>query len=394
MGKSPDTSDVIVVGGGAIGLSIAWQLVREGVRVAVLERGRCGREASWAGAGILKHGNWRRTDPLFQLRRRSLQDYERFATELHDRTGIDPQYVRCGSLELLLDKRQHAAALAETQAAEAYRGEYGRPVVEVLSPEQARRCEPKLAADLTGLKHYPITAQVRSPRLMQALVAACRAEGVEIVEHAEVRDLIRDGDRVTGVRSLLGNHSCKHVVLAAGAWSSQLDPRLEELMPVRPVRGQVVLLEMQPRPFACVIERGKHYLVPRLDGRILVGATEEHDAGYEKRTTAAGVGDLLAFARWVVPALAEAALVGAWCGLRPGTPDGRPDLGPVPGADGLLVATGHFRSGLVLAPVTARIITDLIVRGRASIPVDLGSFAPGRQADKRDHAAIMTLFQT
>jgi len=371
------TTDVVIVGGGVIGLSSAYRLAREGVRVTLLERGLCGQEASWAGAGVLQCGSWHRTDGLVRLLRKSLLQYPDFAAELHEQSGIDPQHIPCGSFELLLDEQRHDMAVRAVKAAEHYHAQFGQTVLELLSPMQAREQEPHISEELLGAKSCPVTSQVRNPLLLKALRAACVRMSVEIVEQCPVQEFLRDDERVVGVRSKQGDFSCAHVVLAAGAWSSLIESFLEQKTPVYPVRGQIVLLEMQPRPFTHIIEQGDCYLVPRLDGRIVVGATEEHDSGYEKINTAAGIHQLLTLAQRLVPRLAGATILRTWSGLRPGTPDRRPFIGPVPGTEGLLAATGHFRFGLVLAPMTAKIIADLIVRGETEH--DLARCAPGRE---------------
>ncbi len=377
MSNTTQTSDVLIIGGGVIGLSAAYQLAKEGLRVIVLERGLCGQESSWAGAGVLQCGSWHRKDPLVKLLRDSIQRYPAFTSELFERTRIDPQLIRCGSFELLLEDQQYRMAASEVRAAEELREIYGGTVLELLSPDQAREQEPNLTPDLLGVKSCPITCQVRNPLLMQALRAACLLERVQIVENCQVHGMIRDGQRVTGVRSPSGDFSAQHVVLSAGAWSSLIDADVGQLAHVYPVRGQIVLLEMRERPFTHIVERGKCYMVPRLDGRIVVGATEEHESGYEKRNTAEGVNTLLTLAQRLVPALARATIARTWSGFRPGTPDRGPYIGRVPGMDGLIAATGHFRSGLILAPITAQIVADLIVRGQT--PYDLSRFAPGRE---------------
>ncbi len=375
------TTDAAVIGGGVIGLATAYALAKEGLSVAVLERGLCGREASWAGAGVLQCGSWHRKDPLVRLQRDSLKRYPAFAAELHDRTGIDPQFMQSGSFEVLLDDQQRRMAASEVEAAKAYAEAFGETVLELLTPDEARRRESELTDDLLGVKSCPVTCQVRNPLLMQALRSACLLEPIWITEHCEVVELIHKGDRVRGVRTTGGDRFAEHVVLAAGSWSSLVDREVGRQVRVSPVRGQIVLLEMRRRPFEHIIERGKCYLVPRLDGRVVVGATQEPEAGFDKRTTAAGIEGLLTLARRLVPVLGEATLVRTWAGLRPGTPDNWPYIGAVPGIDGLWAATGHFRSGLTLAPITAQIVADLIVRDETEY--DLARTAPGREIEEK-----------
>ncbi|HOA72453.1 MAG TPA: glycine oxidase ThiO [Phycisphaerae bacterium] len=379
------SSDVIVIGGGVIGLAIADRLARDGARVTLLERGQCGREASWAGAGIIQSGSWHRRDPLVQMQRDSVRDYANFTADLRERTGIDPEYECCGTMELLLEDQQYRMARSEFKAAAAYEKEYGRRVIELWTPEQARSFESAITTDLLGVKYDSTAGQVRSPRLLRALQQACIQSKVNIVEQCEVKGLIQEKDRVTGVRTVRGSQSAGHVVLAAGVWSARLDQYVAAVMPTIPVRGQMVLLNLPTPLFARVLERGRTYLVPRRDGHVLLGATQEPEAGFDKDLTAGGVAALMSMALRLVPGLKDATVATMWAGLRPGTPDSRPYIGPVPGMSGLIAATGHFRCGLTLAPTTARIVSDLILRGES--PYDLARCLPGRPVENRLTAA-------
>lgn len=373
-------SDAIIIGGGIIGLAVAWQLAKEGLSVTVLERGLCGQEASWAGAGVLQCGNWHRRDPLVVLLRESLRRYDGFTAELRERTKIDPEFIHCGSFELLFEDQQYRMAASEVRVAENYRETYGRAVLELLPPEEARKIEPNISAEILGVKANSVNCQVRNPLLIAALKAACLLDNVRIVENCAVREILRDGDKVTGVRSDQGTFSGPNVVLSAGSWSSLIDGEVGKLVQVYPVRGQIALLEISPRMFTHIVERGKCYMVPRLDGRIVVGATEEHEASYDKQNTVEGLAHLLTLCQKLVPGLSRASVVRTWAGLRPGTPDRGPYIGAVQGWRGLWSATGHFRSGLILAPITGQIMADLIIRGQTQW--DIARIAPGREITK------------
>ncbi len=378
---SAQTCDIIVVGGGVIGLSVADRLAREGLSVTLLERGACGREASWAAAGVLKPGNPNRRGPMQQLQRASLAMFADYCADLHDRTGIDPEYIACGAIELLFDDQRYRMAASEEQAG-ARRGMVmpdGHAEWQMLTPDQARQVEPNVSEQCRGALLNRSSAQVRNPRLLRALVAACRARGVTIQEGMPVARLRIEGSRVIGVETRDGSIDAGGVVLCAGAWSSAIDDRLARLVPTHPVRGQVVLLDASAAAearFTRIVTRSGCYLVPRSDGLVLVGATVEPDSGFNRRTTAAGVAKLMNDAVSLVPALARAGVAGMWAGLRPGTPDRRPYIGWVPGFDGLIAATGHYRTGLALAPVTAGIVADLVQRG--SSERDLSMCRPGR----------------
>ncbi|MCP4251219.1 MAG: glycine oxidase ThiO [bacterium] len=370
-------SDAIVIGGGVIGLAVADRLRRAGLSVVLLERGSCGREASWAAVGILKPTNPNRHGPMAQLQRAALDAYPRFCADLHERTGIDPQYKSTGSIELLFDDQRCRMARSEQQAAATTPD--GRPEWKVLTPTDARQIETALSGECLAALLCRVTAQVHNPLLLDALMAACRAGGVRIVEQMPVTGLAIRNERVLGAVAGSTQYVAGHVVLCAGAWTSRIDARLGAAVQTHPVRGQAVLLDITGCPaakFERVLDRKGCYLVPRGDDQVLVGTTIEPESGFSKRNTAAAVAKLLSLAAGLVPALESAGVAGMWAGLRPGTPDHRPYLGPVPGFDGLIAATGHYRTGLALAPVTADIVADLIVKGTPRY--DLALWLPGR----------------
>lgn len=371
------SSDVIVLGGGIIGLSCALRLRQAGLTVVVLESGVCGREASWAAAGIIAPGNPHRTDHLYAMHCASIQRYPDFCAEVRALSGVDPQYERCGAVELLTTEQFVQMAASDVRVTADRTTDDGLPILELLTPEQGRALEPAVTGDALGVLHCRVTAQIRNPRMMAALCGACDKVGVEIREHQAVTSLVMEGERVTGVRTADAVRSADRVILCAGAWSSRCGPPgLGERIPVHPVRGQIVLLFAPDRPFQHVVQRRHTYLVPRNDGYVLLGATVEPDAGFDKRCTANGIHGLIADALTLAPSLAEASVAATWAGFRPGTPDARPFIGPVPDHDGLIAATGHYRSGLALAPVTADVVRDLVVDGTNEF--DLARCAPGR----------------
>ena len=360
-------SDVIVIGGGVIGLACAHALARGGAEVRLLERGQCGLESSWAAAGIIMPPAAHRRDPVARLTAESCKLFPGFINDLRERTGIDPEFRVCGAIEVLLDEQQVRIAEGRERAGERS---------DLLGPEQTRRLEPALAGDFLAARHQPYTAQVRTPRLLKALRRAGELGGLQIHEHCPVSGLRMSAHRITGVRTPNGDFSAKHVVLAAGCWSSLLNERLAAQMPVTAVQGQMLLYEDGP-PLRHIIERGLNYIVPRADGRILVGATQEAKPGHNKQVTPGSVASLAGFARKLVPDMATARLSAAWAGLRPGTPDHRPYIGPVPKMVGLIAATGHFRSGIIFTPVTAGIVADLVLQGRTER--DLSAVLPDRK---------------
>lgn len=353
--------DVAVVGGGVIGLSVAYFLAREGVPVALLDRGDFGQEASWAGAGILPPGNPEAArTPFDRLRTLSGQLLVALSAELRERTGIDNEYVRCGGLELHAPPHDPAAE-------QEWHGD--GVTVETLGERAARRLEPELAAGVGPALHLPDLAQLRNPRHLKALVAGCAAVGVRLRPHTPVHTLERYGDRVAGLH--LGDERLRaeHYVLAGGAWTDGLLAALGWRLGIRPVRGQIALLTPDRPLLRRVVMSGPRYLVPRQDGRVLVGSTEE-DAGFDKRTTAEAIRDLLALAVGLIPALGDAALEHCWAGLRPASPDGLPFLGRVPGVENVYVAAGHFRAGIGLSAGTALLMKELLLGQPRTLPLE------------------------
>jgi glycine oxidase len=352
--------DVLILGGGVIGLTTAYFLAREGTRVEVVDKGDFGQEASWAGAGILPPGDpaTART-PFDRLRATSVALFPSLSAELRERTGVDNGYLRCGGLEF--------PGEGEGAAEEEWRGEGIR--LEMLTDEAVHALEPALARNLGGACHLPDMAQVRNPRHVRALVAGCQAASVRFRAGCPVHGFERQGGRITAVKSAEGPLMAGRYLLATGAWSDALLEQVGWRPGIRPVRGQIVLLNTGAPVFRRILLQGPRYLVPRPDGRVVIGSTEE-DAGFDKRTTAGAVQDLLALARALVPALGQAHVERTWAGLRPGSPDGLPFLGGVPGCDNLFLAAGHFRAGIQLSPGTAVLLKDLLLGQTPALPVE------------------------
>jgi len=365
------TSDAIVVGGGIIGCAIAYALAKEGIRVQLIEREEPGCEASSAAAGMLApqseamhepHG------PFFELCRESLRLYPDFVAEIEAVTGLSVDYRREGALFLAFDFTEGevlAAAYEKQKAA-------GLPI-EDLTADEVRRREPALSDAVQMALSLPGDHQVDNQKLMPALILAAQRRGVEILTGRPVLGLVREGGRVIGVRTSHDVHTAACVINCAGAWAAMVDPHRHPPLPVKPIRGQIVVLQARAPLLEHVVHSAHCYIVPRRDGRLLIGSTLE-DVGYERRVTANALLRLLAAARQVLPAIERCAFVAAWAGFRPDTPDHLPILGEA--EPGLFIATGHFRNGILLAPITARLIAELITSGRTSR--DLTPFHPHR----------------
>ncbi|MDX1297260.1 MAG: glycine oxidase ThiO [Pseudomonas sp.] len=356
---------MIVVGGGVLGMLSAFRLAESGRGVVLLEVGRFGAESSWAGGGIVSPlYPWRYSPAVTALAHWSQDFYPRLAEQLLAQTQIDPDVYVTGLYWLDLDDEAEALAWAQRE---------GRALQPVDMPT-VQRAVPALAAGFGRAVQMADVANVRNPRLVKALRAALQQmPNVTVHEQCAVSGFIRDGGRITGVQTAQGDMQADQVVLTAGAWSGELMKTLGIELPVAPVKGQMILYKCAEDFLpAMVLARGR-YAIPRRDGHILVGSTLEH-AGFDKTPTEDALASLQASAVDLLPALADAERVGHWAGLRPGSPEGIPYIGPVPGHAGLWLNCGHYRNGLVLAPASCQLLADLML-GREPI-VDPAPYAP------------------
>ncbi len=363
MSSSPD---VLILGGGVIGLTMAYHLAKEHVRVEIVDKGDLGQEASWAGAGMIPPaGNPRRTtNPYDELLARSSEMFHSFTLDLKERSGIDCGYLVCGGIVFLDDDNVTVAAWRKHEID-----------CELLEGEELRKLESGLIRKFHRGYFLPEYAQVRNPRYVKSLIGACASHGVTFRPNCLVHALERFGNRVSAVHSSAGSLTAEKVVIAAGAWSESLLAPLGCSLGIRPVRGQIALLNMRDPMLSLIFEVGKRYIVPRGDGCVLVGSTEE-DAGFDKHTTAEAIRGLLDFALDLAPVLADATIERTWAGLRPGSPDGMPFLGAVPGLDNLFVASGHYRAGIQLSPITGLLMKQLLLGQELSMSIE--HFSPQR----------------
>jgi glycine oxidase len=347
--------DCLIIGGGVVGLSLAYELAVHRLRVRVIDSGPPGREASWAGAGILPPASPTSRDPLEQLTALSNKLHRQWSEQLRGETGVDNGLRRCGGLYLARDE-QSARAL-DSQAA-AWRAahvavEDVRLRLGDLEPN-LQPVEPPRAAYL-----LPDEFQIRNPRHLKALLAGCTQRGVEVTPGLAAEDFDVRGGKIHAVLTAAGPISAGTYCLATGAWTRLVARRLGLNLAVHPVRGQIALLATPAPLLERIVNEGRRYLVPRADGRLLVGSTEE-DAGFDRQPTDDAIAGLVEFAKQWVPKTCTAELERTWAGLRPATADGLPYLGRVPGLANAVVAAGHFRSGLQLSPGTATVIGQLI----------------------------------
>jgi len=364
---------VAVIGGGIIGCATAGELARRGCRVTLLERASPGAEASSAAAGLLSPlGPSPEPGPFHRLAIESWRLYPAVAAELRDLTGVDVEHMTAGTLYPLHSPPEIAAA--RQRRGWPLAGEFG---IEVVEGSDLRALEPALAKDLSAALLIRGDHWVNNQRLVTAYAAAAAARGVTVRTGAEVSRILVEGDRVRGV---LVDGEALHadaVLLAAGAWSAALTASIGLRLPVAPVRGQMLAVSNVPPLITHAVHGDDIYVVPRPSGEVLIGATVEH-AGFVRAVTPDGLGSLIAAAVALVPEIGRRPVTRSWCGFRPWVPDGQPVLGPWPDVAGLFVATAHYRNGILMAPITAALLTRCIVDG--DTPASITPFLPQRLA--------------
>ena len=359
----------MIVGGGVIGLSLARELRKRGVgKITILERGKIGRESSFAAAGMLApQSEADKADEFFHFCSNSKKIYPNFAEQLLAETGVDVELDRSGTLYL---------AFTENDSKEIRRRfdwqKYADLAIEHLSAEDARKAEPFISPDVREALFFPDDWQVENRKLLAALEKFAHLNGIEICSNSEVKNLIIEDFKVLGAETGGEKFSAEKIVLAAGAWTSLINDwkalaesgkRIGGLPFVRPIRGQMISFRTEKRLFSKVIYTARGYVVPRADGRILAGATVE-DVGFDKSLTEAGIESLRRNAYEIAPRLANLEISEKWAGLRPRAADNLPILGtPLQFYENLFLATAHYRNGILLAPLTARILADKIVDG-------------------------------
>ena len=341
----------LIAGGGLIGLLTARELRARGFDVTVVERGACGREASWAGGGILSPLHpWRFPDAVNALAAHSRNVWSRLAATLRERTGIDPEYRPGGMIVIDGDNPIEVGAWAERHRVAA------TPLV-----------RDQVIAMVAGLQPpaghswlLPDIASIRNPRLLRALVALAVGEGVTLREHTPITGVAHADGRVVGLDTTGGRIGADVVVICAGAWSAGLLIGLGAEPPgIRPVRGQMLAFTAPRGLLERIVLTEDHYLIPRTDGTVLAGSTVE-DAGFDAAPTGAGRAELFDAATRLLPPLAEAQVAAHWAGLRPGSDDGIPTIAPHPALAGLWINAGHFRNGIVTAPASAELAADQV----------------------------------
>lgn len=364
---SRNHADVIIIGGGIIGCNIAYDLAKRNVKSLVIDKASAvGTEASWAGAGILtSHAST--DEPYPTLCRASLALYPALAEALRAETQIDIELIQSGTLSVFFNPAEAAGliGLADRRVKRGFS-------TEVLTAEQAWELEPALSKSIAGAVLFPEDAQVRNPKMVTALAKGAAKLGTQFQVGNPVTDFIRvredDGEHVVGVVVNGETYYADTFVITAGCWTGTLTAQLDVPIHVEPAKGQIVLVEAMPPLFERTIDGLGIYIVPRADGKILLGATVEF-VGYDKTATVDGAKQLIDAGIAIAPHLAQSTFVQTWVGLRPYAKKG-PLLGHLPGYDNVVLASGHFKNGILLAPITGQLIAELITTGQPSLPLE------------------------
>lgn len=361
---------VVIAGGGVIGCAIAYYLTKAGAEVTVLERDGIGQEASGASAGMLI-APFEDLGPraMVRLQRDSLKLYDKLLDRLREESGTDVEYTRSGLLRTAFTEKR----AAELRVLAKRRTKPDMPV-DWIDGDDVRKLEPELSDAIVGAAYSPNDGQLNPEQLTRAFSRAARRAGADVRKRVAMTGFVTHGHKLAGVSCTNGDITgVDAIVLAAGSWTKDLASRLSCKVPTRPIRGQMIAYRSDRIRHVIWGEDG--YLVPKAKGVLYAGSTME-DVGFRKSTTKTGLAHLRNTAGQLVPALRRLKGMKAWSGLRPGSPDGLPIMGKLPKRDNVYVATGHFRNGILLAPITGKLMSELIMTGKTSLPLD--PFSPAR----------------
>ncbi len=369
MNQTTQRYDAVIIGGGVIGCSIAWRLAQGGMRVAIIERGEIGHEASWAAGGMLAPlAEANKADSFFEFAVASRAMYADFAAELREVSGVDIEYRTEGTLYLALTNEDEA----ELEHRWQWQHEAGLNLKKLKS-DCVLKLEPSLNPKLRWALKFPDDHQVNSRQLVTALEVALAKSNVDILAQTEVEEILQARNQVSGVATSGGEIKANSVILAAGSWSGLLHTKLKSH--VEPIRGQMIALEMTETKLNHVVYSSRGYLIPRLSGIVIAGATTEK-VGFNKSNTAGGISTIVGKAVEIAPQASALKIHEMWSGLRPGSSDELPILGADPEINGLIYATGHYRNGILLTPITAQAVSELVLKGESKF--DLKAFGIGR----------------
>jgi len=351
-------SDILIIGGGIIGMLTARELSLAGMTVTIVEQGKTGQESSWAGGGILSPlYPWRYSAPVSTLAKWGQAFYPELIDEIFSATGLDAELIQNGLL--VLDDEQETALVWAKK---------WQTNLQIIENREIVELESALSRELTESKRaiwMPEVSQVRNPRLVKALRKYIEQRGVRLKEQVKVQDFIIKDNKVCGVKTSSGEILADQVIVAGGAWSADLLKKINISINIEPVKGQMILFKAEPGQIKRIILSEERYVIPRRDGRVLVGSTLEY-TGFDKAISPQARDELYQEAIRIVPELRNSEVEHHWAGLRPGSADGVPYICAHPELNGLYINSGHFRNGVVLGPASARLMADIVLQ-RASV---------------------------
>lgn len=351
-----ESQDILIVGAGVMGLNTAYELAKNKIKVSLVDQFLPYRKASWAGAGIIPPGNPNlAANPVDWLRAKSSSIFPSLSAELHEYTNINNCYTKCGGLELT-SNHEETNELGWTKENIHF---------ERINAFDLKSSNPYLSPKDFKATYFPEMAQIRNPRHLKALTEACKLLGVRIYSDCKITGVMKKGRRVLGLESETGIFSADQFIITAGPWSGDFLAQEKIEMQIFPVRGQILLLHSS-LPLKEIILKDKHYIVPRGEGLVLVGSTEEK-VGFNGGTTAEGKEHLFKIACDLIPKFEHSKVIDHWSGLRPGCSKNSPLIGKSPSSDNLYFATGHFRQGLQTSPATALLIKSILMREETEI---------------------------
>ena len=343
-------SDILIIGGGIIGMLTARELSLAGMKVTIIEQSEAGHESSWAGGGIISPlYPWRYSAPVSALAKWGQAIYPELIDEMNSVTGLDAELIQNGLL-MFADEQEAASVWAKEWQVN----------LQLIDNKEINELEPMLGMTLKAANEAIWMPEVQQVRLVKVMKKYLLKHGVTFLEKTEATGFIQNGNKVVGIKSHSGDINADKVLLAGGAWSAKLLKSINISLEVEPVKGQMILFKAMPNMIKRIILSQDRYVIPRRDGRVLVGSTLEH-TGFDKSTTAEAHEELKQEAYRIVPGLKDAEVEHHWAGLRPGSSNGIPYICPIPELDGLYLNTGHFRNGVVLGPASARLAADLIL---------------------------------
>lgn len=349
-------ADAVIIGGGIIGSAIAYYMAKAGAKPILLEKERLSSQASQAAAGMLAaQSEMKEAGPMYELARQSRDMFPALAEELRELSGVDIQLVNHGMLKLARSE-QEADKIKRMIEFQRDSGEE----VSWLSTEQLRRKESGISEQVLGGMHVPMDGHVLAPELSQAFAKAAIALGAQVREFEEVIEFRTEGQRLTGVKTALHEYISDQVIVTAGVWSSSLLAQLGIHLPACPVKGEILSVTCHQPLLRMTLFSEGCYLVPKRGGRLVIGATAVPNT-FDRSITVAGVTRLLERAAEILPEIRSTEWERAWTGLRPQTPDGLPYLGEHPDWKGLYAATGHYRNGILLSPLTGKLMASLVM---------------------------------